>query len=496
MLDAFADFKRAWDPDGRMNPHRVVDPPKIDDDVRVFLGQPTIGTRTQLDFVDDGDPDQEGPRGGFPSATRRCIGVAKCITASGGVMCPSYRVTGEEKHSTRGRARMLFEMASGQTVLDGWRSTEMLDALDLCLSCKGCKRDCPVGVDMATYKTEFLAQHYQGRAKDRPRSHWSMGWLPAWLRLAGSIPGAPRLANALARRPALAAFAKKAGGIAPQRDIPELAPRPLRRLLARTGQDHSARADVETRILLWPDTFTEAFDPELALDAIAVLEALGYRVELPSSGVCCGLTWITTGQVGTAKQVVGRSLERIRPWLEDGVPVVGLEPSCTAALRGDSLKVLGRDHELATIASASIRTFAEVLAEHTDELAALSDGAERTALVQIHCHQYAELGTEADRAVLSALGVTAEVLDEGCCGLAGNFGFEDGHYEVSTACAERGLMPAVRAASSDTAVLADGYSCRTQIRQLDNGGHEPTHLASIAARALALRTGQGARTGA
>jgi Fe-S oxidoreductase len=340
---------------------------------------------------------------------------------------------------------------------------------------------------MATYKTEFLAQHYAGRAKDRPRSHWSMGWLPAWLRLAGSIPGAPRLANALARRPALAGFAKKAGGIAPQRSIPPLAARPLRRLLG--GTDHTARPDVEKRILLWPDTFTEAFDPELALDAIAVLEALGYRVELPDGAVCCGLTWVTTGQVGAARKIIGRSLERIRPWLEDRVPVVGLEPSCTAALRGDSLKVLGRDHELARTASASIRTFSEVLAEHTSELAALADGAERTALVQIHCHQYAELGTDADRAVLAALGVTADVLDEGCCGLAGNFGFEDGHYEVSTACAERGLMPAVRAASEETTVLADGYSCRTQIRQLDNGGQEPTHLASLAARALGLRPG-------
>jgi FAD/FMN-containing dehydrogenase/Fe-S oxidoreductase len=488
MLAAFGDFKHAWDPEGRMNPHRVVDPPKIDDDVRVFLGQPTIGTRTQLDFVDDGVPD--GVRGGFASATRRCIGVAKCVTASGGVMCPSYRVTGEEKHSTRGRARMLFEMASGQLVPDGWRSTEMLDALDLCLSCKGCARDCPVGVDMATYKTEFLAQHYAGRAKDRPRSHWSMGWLPAWLRLAGAVPGGPGLANALAKRPALAGLAKKLGGIAPQRDIPELAPRPLRRLLG--GVDRSSRADVEKRILLWPDTFTEAFDPELALDAIAVLEALGYRVELPTGTVCCGLTWVTTGQLGAARRVVERSLERIRPWLEDGVPVVGLEPSCTASLRSDSLKVLGRDHELAGIASKSIRTFAEVLAEHTSELAELVDGTARSAVVQIHCHQYAELGTDADRAVLSALGVAADVLDEGCCGLAGNFGFEDGHYEVSTACAERGLMPAVRAASADTAVLADGYSCRTQIRQLDNGGHEPTHLASLAARALGLRSGAGA----
>ncbi|WP_433800911.1 FAD-binding and (Fe-S)-binding domain-containing protein [Actinomycetospora sp. CA-084318] len=480
MMEAFSDFKAAWDPDGRMNPHRVVDPPKIDDDIRVFIGQPTIPTRTQLDFIHDGDPET-----GFASATRRCIGVAKCITASGGVMCPSYRVTGEEKHSTRGRARLLFEMASGQTVPDGWQSQEVEDALDLCLSCKGCSRDCPVGVDMATYKTEFLAQHYAGRAKDRPRSHWSMGWLPAWLAITSKVPGAPRIANALAKRPALANLAKKAGGIAPQRSIPPFAPKPLRRLL--DVKQRAARPDVGKRILLWTDSFTPAFDPELAIDAIRVLEALGYRVELPQKTVCCGLTWVTTGQVSVARRVIERSLERIRPWLEDGVPIVGLEPSCTAALRSDSLKVLGREHDLGQVASRSIRTFAEVLAEHTDQLAELTDGAERTALVQIHCHQYAELGTDADRAVMAALGIRADVLDEGCCGLAGNFGFEDGHYEVSTACAERGLMPKVREASADTTVLADGYSCRTQIRQLDNAGHEPTHLARLAARALGLR---------
>ncbi len=486
MLSAFGDFRRAFDPEGRMNPHRVVEPRRVDDDLRVFLGVPTLppgpggGTGTELAYPDDRD--------GFDGAMRRCIGVAKCITDRGGVMCPSYRVTGEETHSTRGRARLLFEMASGQLIPDGWRSEEVRDALDLCLSCKGCQRDCPVGVDMATYKTEFLSRHYAGRARHRPRSHWSMGFLPLWLRAAGAVPGLPRLANALARRPALAAIAKRLGGIAPQRDIPSLAPVPLRRLARRRAHPGTGRP----RLLLWPDSFTGAFDPEIALDAIAVLEHLGYRVELPDAEVCCGLTWVTTGQLGTARRVLERSLETIRPWLSDGVPVVGLEPSCTATLRGDAVRVLGTGHPLARAASASVRTFAEVLAEHTEQLAADAAGAagalgELKAIVQIHCHQYAESGFDADRAVMSALGIDAQVLDEGCCGLAGNFGFEDGHYEVSHACAERGLMPAVRAAAADTTVLADGYSCRTQIRQLQGGGgHEPIHLARLAARVLRL----------
>ena len=488
MLDAFADFRAAWDPDGRMNPERIVAPRKVDEDIRVFVAPSTIPTRTELAFAHD--------EGSFAGATRRCIGVAKCVTDHGGVMCPSYRVTGEEKHSTRGRARLLFEMASGKLVPDGWRSEEVRDALDLCLSCKGCQRDCPVGVDMATYKTEFLAQHYKGRPTARPRSHWSMGWLPAWLRVVGAVPGLPRLANALARRPALAGAAKRAGGIAAQRDIPAFAPVPLRRLARRAAWPDSERP----RLLLWPDSFTSAFDPELALDAIAVLERLGYRVELPDRTVCCGLTWMTTGQVGVARRVLRRSLEAIRPWLDDGVPVVGLEPSCTATLRTDGAQLLGTsgpDGELARRASASIRTFAELLAGHAEELRTLAaDAGPARALVQIHCHQYADAGFDADRAVMAALGIEAEVLDEGCCGLAGNFGFEEGHYEVSRACAERGLMPAVRAADPSTTVLADGYSCRTQIRQGDHGGHEPEHLARLAARRLGVGTAAGVRPGA
>ncbi len=479
LIDAFGAFKAVWDPEGRMNPGRVVDPAKMDDDLKVFVGVPTIGQgpgSTELHYTDD--------RGSFTRATRRCIGVAKCITDSGGYMCPSYRVTGEEMHSTRGRARLLFEMASGQLLPDQWRSTEVREALDLCLSCKACQRDCPVGVDMATYKAEFLAQHYAGRARERPRSHWSMGYLPRWLRLATALPGLPRLANALARRPALAAVAKRLGGIAPQRDIPPLAPRPLRRL---SGSRPARHERPESRLLLWPDTFTSAFDPDLALDAIAVLEHLGYRVELPTGQICCGLTWHTTGQLDTARAVVRRSIAAVKPWLDDGVPVVGLEPSCTATLRQDLTELLGPDHEDAVRLQASTRTLAEVLAHHLDELRAGVVTTGQRAIAQVHCHQYAAMGYDADRAVLDALGVETEVLDEGCCGLAGNFGFEQGHYEVSTACAERGLMPAVRGADADTAVLADGFSCRTQIRQLDDTGHEPVHLAHLAAVALGLR---------
>ena len=246
-----------------------------------------------------------------------------------------------------------------------------------------------------------------------------------------------------------------------------------------------AAAPARPRLLLWPDTFTNHFDPGIAADAAAVLEALGYAVELPPRPVCCGLTWTTTGQVDAARRVLRRSLRAIEPWLADGVPVVGLEPSCTAALRADGPELLP-DEPLATRLADGVRTFAEVLAGHADALADRVVEPGQRALVQVHCHQYAELGVDADRTVMAALGIDAEVLDSGCCGLAGNFGFEKGHYAVSMACAERVLLPAVRAAAPDVAVLADGFSCRTQLRQA--GTREPVHLAQLAARALGLRT--------
>jgi FAD/FMN-containing dehydrogenase/Fe-S oxidoreductase len=468
IIRAFEEFKGVWDPANRMNPDRVVRPAKLDEDLRVFVGLPTLRDEPMLAFAHD--------RGSFTRATRRCLGVGKCVTESGGVMCPSFRATGEEMHSTRGRARLLFEMANGQVISGGWQAPEVAEALDLCLSCKGCKRDCPVGVDMAAYKTEFLAQRYRGKV--RPANHYSMGALPRWMALVGKLPArAVDALNAAARSP-LAAVAKKLGGIAPERAIPPIARVPF------TSDRRASPAGSRGRVLLWPDTFTNHFDPSIAADAVAVLEQLGYTVELPPRAVCCGLTWTSTGQVGTAQKVLRRSLRTIAPWLADGVPVVGLEPSCTAALKADGPELLP-DEPLAASLATGVRTFAEVLAGHADELRATVVTPGGRALVQVHCHQHAEIGTDADAAVMAALGVDAEVLDSGCCGLAGNFGFEKGHYEVSMACAERVLLPAVRAADPDVAVLADGFSCRTQLRQA--GTREPLHLAQLAATALGLR---------
>jgi len=395
------------------------------------------------------------------------------------VMCPSYQVTREELHSTRGRAHMLWEMLEGDVITDGWRSTEVKDALDLCLSCKGCVSDCPVNVDMATYKAEFLQHHYAGRV--RPMSHYSMGWLPVWSRLAAF---APRAVNALTAS-VLQGPLKRAGGIAPQRDIPRFAAGPLRSRLRRrtsaTPRAGSRRRPTSPggKVVLWPDSFTSFLAPEVGQAAVAVLEDAGFEVVLPRGPVCCGLTWISTGQLGIARRVLRRSLRSLDGYLLAGVPVVGLEPSCLAVFRHDAVSLLP-EKAAAVRAKALMFTLSELLATYAPEWTPPQVGAD--ALVQIHCHQHAVLGFEADRALMQSAGISAEVPDSGCCGLAGNFGFEQEHYDLSMAVGERVLLPAVRAASQSTLILADGFSCRTQISQATD--RRPEHLAQVLAAAL------------
>ncbi|RKT88321.1 FAD/FMN-containing dehydrogenase [Saccharopolyspora antimicrobica] len=459
VIRAFERFKAAFDPAGLLNPGQIVHPRPVDADVRPLVAPARIPTRTALALhADSGD---------LAAATRRCVGMGKCLNTTGGVMCPSYRATRDEKHSTRGRAHLLFEMLAGRVITGGWRSPEVREALDLCLSCKGCKSDCPVDVDMATYKAEFLHQHY--RRRPRPAAHYSMGFLPLWLRLGRH---APQLVNRVLSGP-LAPLLKRLGGIDARREVPELAARTLQAWW-------SERRDGTTpRVVVFPDTFTNHFDPHIGRDAVTALEALGHTVEIPREPVCCGLTWHSTGQLGTARRAVRRTARTLRPLLERGLPVIGLEPSCTAFLRNDALELAPGDLDVAALAAAT-RTFAEWV-EPTRDRWQLPE-QDREALVQVHCHQHADLGFTADQATLEATGTRAHVLDAGCCGLAGNFGFERGHHDVSIACAEQGLLPAVRAAAPGTEVVADGFSCRTQLRQ--TVGVEPVHLATLVARAL------------
>ncbi|WP_435862091.1 FAD-binding and (Fe-S)-binding domain-containing protein [Streptomyces rubiginosohelvolus] len=466
LVALFGRFKDLWDPDGGLNPGMLARPDRLDANLR-FAVLPKRPVDVEFGYPQDG--------GDFAGAVRRCVGVAKCRTeeASGaGVMCPSFRATGEEAHSTRGRARLLHEMLAGEVITDGWRSTEVRDALDLCLSCKGCRSDCPVGVDMATYKAEFLHHHYRGRI--RPAAHYAMGRLPQWLRLARPFA---RPLNALARLRPLAALAKRLAGIAPERTIPVLATETYSRWLRRR-QGSGTRILSSSRVVhLWADTFTEHLSPQVGRAAVRVLEeATGRTVLPPPRGVCCGLTYVSTGQLDAARRVMRRTLDRLD--LFPGAPLVVLEPSCAATLRTDLPELLPDDPRSAELAS-SVRTFAQYLEEYAPDWT--PPRLDRPAAGQTHCHQHAVLGDAAERRLRERLGLTGE-LSGGCCGLAGNFGFEKGHWAVSVACAEERLLPAVREAAPGTELLADGFSCRTQLDQL--AGLRARHLAEVMAEGL------------
>ncbi|GGL11514.1 FAD-binding and (Fe-S)-binding domain-containing protein [Mangrovihabitans endophyticus] len=477
LVRAFGQFKAIFDPDNRMNPGKVVAPYPLDSNLRLGTDYRHTTGETHFQYPHDD--------GSFGRAVLRCVGVGKCRRHSGGVMCPSYMATREEEHSTRGRARLLFEMldggARGGAIADGWRSDAVNDALDLCLACKGCKADCPVDVDMATYKAEFLSHHYEGRV--RPRTHYSMGWLPLAAALVSRT--APRLANALTHAPGLSRVAKKAAGVDVRREVPVFAPRTFQEWFARrTPTGTGERGDV----VLWPDTFTNNFDPAIAESAVEVVEDAGWRVIVPEQPVCCGLTWISTGQLDTAKRILMRTVAVLRPHLRAGTLVLGLEPSCTAVFRGDAEELFPDDQDVQRLKRQTV-TLAELLHRHSDGWQ--PPRIPRTAHIQTHCHQHAVMGFDADRAVLSAAGVQADVLDSGCCGLAGNFGFEEGHYEVSEACAERVLLPAVRGAADDDVILADGFSCRTQVEQSEAAGRCGMHLAELLRAGLHDDDGHG-----
>ncbi|MCY0927364.1 FAD-binding and (Fe-S)-binding domain-containing protein [Streptomyces sp. H27-H1] len=550
VIGLFESYKRVWDPAGGMNPGILVRPARLDENLRFEVL----------------------PGGGLSDGVARCVGVAKCRSTDVGgpeVMCPSYRATGEERHSTRGRARLLHEMLAGEIVRDGWRSAEVAEALDLCLGCKGCLSDCPVGVDMASYKAEFLHHHWAGRL--RPLSHYLLGGLPTLLRAIAALRLA-RLVNATSRT-------LRVPGLNPARPLPHLAVTPFthrrppanraaaarpavpgdqppdprassaggaglgrrlvsicrswragwpvgqsqpRRRLRRgdrggaPGGPGAARGTVEGRagdsrpqgppapepgaapgpvpepglapgappepgpapgtvVTVWPDTFTEYLAPEAGHAAVRVLRAAGLETVLPTGRVCCGLTYISTGRLDRARRVLRRTLDAVGT--PQG-PVTVLEPSCAAALRTDLPALLPGDPRAHRLAAA-VRTFAETLEEYAPHWQ--PPRLDRPVTGQTHCHQHAVLGDAPDRRLRERAGLTGE-LSGGCCGLAGNFGFEPGHHEVSVACAEEQLLPSLRTAGPGTEVLADGFSCRTQIAQL--AGARARHLAEVLAEGL------------
>ncbi|MEV0219040.1 FAD-binding and (Fe-S)-binding domain-containing protein [Streptomyces sp. NPDC050704] len=478
LVEAFGRLKAVFDPLDRMNPGKVVAPYRLDEHLRLGGDWAPYDPRDlHFRFPDDG--------GSFAEAANRCVGVGKCrqhTNRGGAVMCPSYQVTMEEEHSTRGRARLLFEMLDGHgdsPIQDGWRSQAVRDALDLCLACKGCKKDCPADVDMATYKAEFLSHHYAGRPWRRPRSDLSMGWLPVVAQAVGRTRLGP-VVNALTHTPPLSQAAVAVAGIE-DREVPLFAGQTLQQWFA----GHEPYGDgARGTVLLWPDTFTNSFHPHVGQAAVRLMEHAGWRVTMPEEPLCCGLTWISTGQLGTAERVLTRTVRHLADHVRAGRLVVALEPSCTAVFRSDMSELFPGDRDVRRLCDQTV-TLAELLTEHSPgyEPPQVADRT-ATALAQVHCHQHAVLGWDADRQLLHRAGVDAEQLASGCCGLAGNFGFERGHLDVSRASAERVLLPRLREEAPETVVLADGFSCRTQIHEFDSSGHEAVHLAELLATAI------------
>jgi FAD/FMN-containing dehydrogenase/Fe-S oxidoreductase len=491
-LAAFGAFKDLLDPDDLLNPGVLVRPRPLDADLRRPHARPIPAGHGGFAFGHD--------HGDFTTAVHRCVGVGKCradSSATGGFMCPSYLATKDEKDSTRGRARVLQEMANGSLVSRGWSSPEVHDVLDLCLSCKACSSDCPAGVDMAQYKAEVLHRTYRGRL--RPVNHYVLGWLPRWTRLVTGVPGLARLSNAVLGVRPLAKVVLKLGGMDTRRKMVDFAPAPFRSRVRRGEVDVRRGGAPVTEggttlsltgtsgrppVLLWTDSFSDALAPSIPVAAVQVLRAAGYEVLVPEHDACCGLTWISTGQLDGARKRLTHLLEVLGPYAVNGVPIVGLEPSCTAVLRSDLLDLLPDDPRAVAVARAT-RTLAELLTAPSPvgpgdrwELPDLSDV---TAVVQPHCHHHAVMTYTADRTLLAEAGASFSTL-AGCCGLAGNFGMEAGHYDVSVQVAEHALLPALRDAAPGDVLLADGYSCRTQADQL--AGVQGVHLAELLASHL------------
>jgi FAD/FMN-containing dehydrogenase/Fe-S oxidoreductase len=483
-----AQFKGLFDPLGLLNPGVVVEPAKLDADLRRPSARPQPAA-SGFQFTEDG--------GDLTNAVHRCTGVAKCRADIGGFMCPSYLATGEEKDSTRGRARVLQELANGSLLGGGLASSELAQALEFCLACKACSAECPAAVDMARLKSETLHRSLKGRL--RPAGHYSLGWLPRWTRLATRMPG---LANLVLHLPLVSRLAKAAAGLDRRRLLPKFAPTgfhalaqadgfeglaatvpapprefPGLRRMGASGPVQAPEPDQAARpVLLWADSFSSALAPEVPLAVARLLEQAGHTVYVVGEDVCCGLTWITTGQLGAAKRRLAQALNVLGPFAVNGWPIVGVEPSCTAVLRGDLPDLLPGDPRAAAVAKAT-KTLAEVLTQDLAEGAwrpPRLDG--REIVVQPHCHHHAVMGYAPDIALLEGLGAKLTRL-AGCCGMAGNFGMERGHYEVSLAVAQRSLLPALAGAGPGAVLLADGFSCRTQAHDL--AGAQGLHLAQL-----------------
>jgi FAD/FMN-containing dehydrogenase/Fe-S oxidoreductase len=468
LIEAMREFKRIWDPEWKMNPGKVIDPYRLDEHLK--LGTDYNPRRPPVRFAytqDDGD---------FAHATLRCVGIGKCrVPDASTVMCPSYMVTREEKYSTRGRARLLFEMLEGEVVTDGWQSREVYDALDLCLACKGCTSDCPVQVDMPTYKAEFLHHHYKSLRRWRPRYAYAFGLIDQAARIASLVP---ELANLTTQTPGLSHLAKLLAGMARERQIPEFAPMTLQQWWTRRGGSANPAGP---RVVLWPDTFNNHFHTDVGTACVEAIEEAGWQVVMPERHVCCGRPLYDYGFLGLAERYLRNCLKVLRPEIRAGTPIVGMEPSCLAVFKDELTGMLRHDDDAARLAQNAMH-FAEFFERYRIPVPPL----ERKALVWGHCHHKATAGMGSEHALLERMGLEVEPVSGGCCGLVGSWGFEAGHHEVSTQCGEQALLPAVREADEHTLVVANGFSCKTQIQQ-SGAERNALHLSQVMKMARGLR---------
>jgi FAD/FMN-containing dehydrogenase/Fe-S oxidoreductase len=472
LIEAFREFKSIWDPDWKMNPGKIVDPYHIDENLRLGANYHPWDPPTYFKFPDD--------HGSIAHAALRCVGVGKCRRENGegaqDTMCPSYMVTREEMHSTRGRTHLLWDMLHGDVIRDGWRDEHVKEALDLCLACKGCKGDCPVNVDMATYKAEFLAHYWEGRI--RPIHAYAFGWIDKWARLASIAPG---FANLFTQLPGFRDVAKLAVGVPPQREIPAFAAEtfqswfrnrrlPNRKLQSATG----------SKVLLWADTFNNYFMPETARAAVDVLEHAGCKVEVLDQHLCCGRPLYDYGFLGMAKSYLRRNLRALGPHISANIPMVVLEPSCCSVFRDELHNLFPESSEAKRLAE---NTF--TLSEFLEKKVPGYQPAEvrRQAIVQGHCHHKAVMRLKDEKSLMDKMQLDHRLLESGCCGMAGAFGYEDDKYRVSVACGERVLLPEVRKAPVSSIIVADGFSCKEQIAQ--ETGRHALHLAEVLKLGLA-----------
>jgi FAD/FMN-containing dehydrogenase/Fe-S oxidoreductase len=501
LVQAFREFKSVWDPQWKMNPGKLIEPYKLDEHLRLGENYSPWEPKTNFKFAAD--------HGSLAEATLRCVGVGKCRREEGGVMCPSYRATREEEHSPRGRAHLLWEMTQGQVqnqvqnkaredgiIHNGWRSEAVKDALDLCLACKGCKSDCPVGVDVATYKAEFLSHYYEGRI--RPRTAYAFGNIDLWARVASHAPGLVNLATQL---PLLRDISKLLAGIPARRSIPPFAPETFKTWFYRrskrktevgtngkgttsvvpysTQGKRASAPELRQPVLLWADTFNNYFYPSTAKAAVDVLEAAGFQVFVPKANLCCGRPLYDHGMLDRAQALLLQILDALSPEIEAGIPIVGLEPSCVTVFRDELINLFPSDQRAQALSRQTflLSEFLEIYAKDFPRPC-----LDRKALLHGHCHHKSIMKMTAEEAVLSRIGVDFQSPAPGCCGMAGSFGFEPDKYDISIAIGELELMPAVRQAPADWLIIADGFSCREQIAQCSP--RHALHLAEVLQMAL------------